>query len=53
MGTLLFILYTSEMFELEENRLYANADVSTLLALFASQQIDLLLQSPEMDSNVI
>ena len=30
---LLFILYTSEMFELMENRLYAYADDSTLLAV--------------------
>ena len=30
---LLFILYTSEMFELAENRLYAYADDSTLLAV--------------------
>ena len=33
LGPLLFILYTSEMFELVENRLYAYADVSTLLAV--------------------
>ena len=33
LGPLLFILYTSEMFELVENRLYANADDSTLLAV--------------------
>ena len=32
-GLLLFILYTSEMFELVENRLYAYADDSTLLAV--------------------
>ena len=32
-GPLLFILYTSEMFELVENRLYAYADDSTLLAV--------------------
>ena len=31
LGPLLFILYTSEMFELVENRLYADADDSTLL----------------------
>ena len=30
---LLFILYTSEMFELMENRLYAYADLSTSLAV--------------------
>ena len=30
---LLFILYTSEMFELVENRLYGFADDSTLLAV--------------------
>ena len=34
MGPLLFILYTSETFELVETRLYANADDSTLLADF-------------------
>ena len=32
-GPLLFVLYTSEMFELVENRLYAYADNSTLLAV--------------------
>ena len=31
LGPLLFILYASEMFELVENRLYANADDSTWL----------------------
>ena len=33
LGLLLFIQYTSEMFELVENRLYAYADNSTLLAV--------------------
>ena len=33
MGLLLFILYTSEMFKLVENRLYAYADDYTLLAV--------------------
>ena len=33
LGPLLFILYASEMFELVENRLYASADDSTLLAV--------------------
>ena len=33
LGPLLFILYTSEMFELVDNRLFANADDSTLLAV--------------------
>ena len=32
-GPLMFILYTSEMFELVENRLYAYADDFTLLAV--------------------
>ena len=32
LGPLLFILYTSKMFELVENRLFAYADNSTLLA---------------------
>ena len=33
LGPLLFILYTSEMFELVENRLYVYADDSKLLAV--------------------
>ena len=33
LGPLLFILYTSKMFELVENRLFASADDSTLLAV--------------------
>ena len=33
LGPLLFILYTSEMFERVENRLFAYADDSTLLAV--------------------
>ena len=33
LGHLLFILYTSEMFKLVENRLYAYADDFTLLAV--------------------
>ena len=33
LGPLLFILYTSEMFELVENRLYAYADDSTFVAV--------------------
>ena len=33
LGPRLFILYTSEMFELEENRLNAYADDSSLLAV--------------------
>ena len=33
LGPPLFILYTSEMFELVENRLYTNADDTTLLAV--------------------
>ena len=33
LGPRLFMLYTSEMFELVENRLYAYADDSTLLAV--------------------
>ena len=32
-GHLMFILYTSEMYELVENRLYAYANDSTLLAV--------------------
>ena len=32
LGPLLFILYTREMFELVENRLFAYADDTTLLA---------------------
>ena len=37
LGTLLFILYTSEMFEQAENRLYAYADDSTLMAVVCKQ----------------
>ena len=33
LGPLLFILYTSEMFDLVENRLFTYADDSTLLAV--------------------
>ena len=33
LGPLLFIFYTSDMFELVENRLYAYPDDSTLLAV--------------------
>ena len=33
LGQLLFILYTCEMFELVENKLFADADHSTLLAV--------------------
>ena len=36
LGPLLFILYTSEMFDLVENRLFAYADDSTLLAVIRS-----------------
>ena len=41
LGSLLFILYTSEMFELVENRLYAYADDSTLLLVAASLNRDI------------
>ena len=37
LGPLLFTLYTSEMFELVENRLYAYDDDSTLLAVSAAK----------------
>ena len=37
LGPLLFILNTSEMFELVENRLYAYAENSTLLAVVRKQ----------------
>ena len=33
LGPILFILYTSEIFELLDNRLYASADDSTLVAV--------------------
>ena len=46
LGPLLFVLYTSEIFELVENRLYAYADDSTFLAVVRSQQTDLLLLPP-------
>ena len=49
LGPLLFILYTSEIFELVDNRLYVCADDSTLLQLFASQQTVLLLLPPNRD----
>ena len=44
-GRLLFIQYTSEMFELVENRLFANAD-EPYWQLFESQPIELLLLPP-------
>ena len=46
LGPLLFILYSSEMIELVENRLYPYADDFTLLAVAASQQTDQLLLPP-------
>ena len=46
LGPLLFILYTSEMFELVENRLYAYADDYTLLAVVRNEQTDLLFLPP-------
>ena len=45
LGPLLFILYTSEMFELVENRLFVYADDS-IHTQFASQQTHQLLLSP-------
>ena len=33
LGPLMFIIYTSEMFQLGANKLYANSDVPTLLAV--------------------
>ena len=47
LGPLLFVLYTSEILELVENRLFVYADNSTLpWQLFASQQTNLLLLPP-------
>ena len=46
LGSLLFMLYTSEMFELVENRLYAYAEDFTLLILFAGLPTDQLLLPP-------
>ena len=46
LGPLLFILYTSEMFELVVNRLYAYADDSTLLAVVRNHRTGLLLMHP-------
>ena len=43
---LLFIIATSETFELVKNRLYAYADDSLYWQLFSSQQSDLLLLPP-------
>ena len=41
-----FVLYTSEMFELVDKRLYAYADDSTLLAVVRNVETDLLLLPP-------
>ena len=46
LGPLLFILYTSEMFDLVENRLYSYADDSTLLAVVRKPADYLLLLPP-------
>ena len=46
LGPPLFILYTSEMFELVENTLYADADHSTILAVFCKPVMVLLLLPP-------
>ena len=43
LGPLLFILYTTVMFELVENRLYAYSVTPHHWQLFTSQQTDLLL----------
>ena len=45
-GPLMFILYTSEMFDLVENRLFALLMTPHYWQLFASQQTDLLLLPP-------
>ena len=46
LGPLLFILYSSEMFELVENRLFAYAYDSTLLAVVRKTPADPLLLPP-------
>ena len=38
LGPFLFIIYTSEMFELVKNRLFVHADDSTLLAVVRKSQ---------------
>ena len=45
LGSLLFILYTSEMFELVENRLFAYADDSILLAVTYTTYYQVTCQS--------
>ena len=40
-GTLLFLLYTSEVFSILENKLIGHADDSTLIALCHPQALEL------------
>ena len=46
LGSVLFILYTSDMFGWVASRLYVYADDSTYMHLSASQQTDLLVLLP-------
>ena len=39
MGPLLFLLYTSELFSILENKLISYADVSTLIAVVPSPDV--------------
>ena len=41
LGRLLFLLYTSELFSILENKLIGYADDSTLMAVEASQALEL------------
>ena len=46
LGPLLFLLYTSELLSVLENKLIGYADDSTLIAVVPSQGLDLEYQSP-------
>ena len=46
LGALLFLLYTSELFFILENKLIGYADDSTLMAVVPSPDVRLRLQSP-------
>ena len=46
LGPLLFLLYTSELFSILENKLICYADDPTLIAVVPSQALELQYQSP-------
>ena len=46
LGPLLFLLYTSELFSILENKLIGYADNSTLIAVVPSPALELQWQSP-------